>query len=148
MCPKQRTQKPPHGHRSPIKIANSTNGGHLFRPGAEDLPGGNRANNPPPPPTRQDKQKPGREGDRSGWEAPPPQGTRRMAHTSMQEARCPQRPWWVQLEKQRQPKEDQPKGHPKDLSKDSAVSLSHLPAPIPEDLDPKGGWGGGVIKGR
>ena len=44
-----------------------------------------------------------------------------MAHASMQEGRCPQWPWWVQLEKP--PKEDQPKGRPKDLSKDSATSL-------------------------
>lgn len=47
-------------------------------------------------------------------------------------------PWWVQPEKQGQPKEDQPKGHAQNLSEDSALSPNHLPGPIPEDLDPKG----------
>lgn len=64
LCPKQRTQKPPHCHRSPAR-ANSTSVGHLFPPGAEDLTGGNRANNPAP--ARRDKQrKRGRERERSG----------------------------------------------------------------------------------
>lgn len=131
------------GHRSnhtvtcpPFKTAN-TNGGHLFPP----CPGltKRQSSQPPAPQPGCISRKPGREKERRGWEALPPRGARRITHTCHAGGRMLLGwPRWVQPERQGQPKEDQPKGHAQGLSEDSALSPTHLPGPIPEDLDPKG----------